>query len=160
MVCSDKGLQGCWFVGQKHFPKNILRTPTQQTPLSARHHRDAAEELRLYFDNQIDKFNVALDLDHLGTLFQREVWLSLLNIPLGQTMSYSDIAHQIKRPNAIRAVGSAIGRNPISIIVPCHRVISKSGALTGYAGGIERKKFLLTLETDSAQVKHPRQAQA
>jgi methylated-DNA-[protein]-cysteine S-methyltransferase len=147
LQCSDKGVQGCWFIGQKNFPLNALHLPTSHTSLGSKHHQVAAMELRQYFDNQIDQFHVSLDFEHWGTPFQREVWLALLRIPLGHTLSYSEIASQINRPQSTRAVGSAIGKNPISIFIPCHRVIAKSGALTGYAGGVYKKEFLLNLET-------------
>ncbi|EIZ78987.1 methylated-dna--protein-cysteine methyltransferase [Novosphingobium sp. Rr 2-17] len=87
-----------------------------------------------------------LPLDFRGTPFQKQVWTALLAIPFGQTRSYGDIAREIGRPTASRAVGAANGRNPISIIAPCHRVIGTHGALTGFAGGIEAKRYLLTLE--------------
>jgi len=147
LQCSDKGIQGCWFVGQKNFPLNAPHVPATQTSPGSKHHQWAATELGHYFDNQIDQFHVSLDFDHWGTPFQREVWLALLKIPLGCTLSYSEIASQINRPQSTRAVGSAIGKNPISIFIPCHRVIAKSGSLTGYAGGVHRKEFLLNLET-------------
>lgn len=87
-----------------------------------------------------------LDLDFVGTEFQCKVWQALLTIPFGETRSYSDIARQIGCPKAVRAVGAANGKNPISVIVPCHRVIGASGSLTGYAGGLAAKQFLLALE--------------
>jgi len=85
-------------------------------------------------------------LDFAGTPFQREVWAALLTIPFGETRSYGDIARQIGNPSAVRAVGAANGRNPISIIAPCHRVIGASGNLTGFAGGLQAKQYLLALE--------------
>jgi methylated-DNA-[protein]-cysteine S-methyltransferase len=88
-----------------------------------------------------------LPLDFRGTDFQKQVWAALLTIPFGETRSYGAIARQIGRPSASRAVGAANGRNPISIVAPCHRVIGSGGALTGFAGGIEVKRFLLELES-------------
>ncbi|MCM3708008.1 MULTISPECIES: methylated-DNA--[protein]-cysteine S-methyltransferase [Cytobacillus] len=88
----------------------------------------------------------SIDLDARGTLFQEEVWEALAQIPYGQTVSYSDIAEKINRPQAVRAAGKAIGANPLLIVVPCHRVIGKNGAITGYRGGVEMKKTLLELE--------------
>ena len=88
----------------------------------------------------------ALPLAPRGTDFQRQVWSALLEIPLGQTRSYGDIARRIGRPSAVRAVAGAIGRNPIGILIPCHRVIGSDGSLTGYAGGLHRKQALLALE--------------
>jgi methylated-DNA-[protein]-cysteine S-methyltransferase len=81
-----------------------------------------------------------------GSEFQRQVWRALLGIARGQTASYGDIARQIGSPSAVRAVGGAVGRNPLSVIVPCHRVVGSDGSLTGYAGGLERKRALLHLE--------------
>ncbi|GGU64025.1 methylated-DNA--protein-cysteine methyltransferase [Pseudomonas laurentiana] len=101
-------------------------------------------QLREYFAGTRKHFEV--DLDFVGTEFQRKVWQALLTIPFGETRSYSDIARQIGSPKAVRAVGAANGRNPISIIAPCHRVIGASGSLTGYAGGLAAKQFLLALE--------------
>ena len=81
-----------------------------------------------------------------GTVFQLQVWNALLAIPLGSTMSYAEIAHACARPRAARAVGAAVGRNPISIVVPCHRVVGSSGSMTGFAGGLKRKQWLLERE--------------
>ncbi|MDH0647539.1 methylated-DNA--[protein]-cysteine S-methyltransferase [Pseudomonas sp. GD03858] len=106
--------------------------------------RDTARQLGEYFAGQRRRFE--LDLDFAGTAFQRQVWAALLTIPFGETRSYSDIARQIGNPDAVRAVGAANGRNPISIIAPCHRVIGASGSLTGFAGGLPAKQFLLALE--------------
>lgn len=97
-----------------------------------------------YFDGSRKAFN--LPLDQNGTQFQQSIWHCLTYIPFGQTMSYGEIAHKINNPKSVRAVGGANGRNPISIIVPCHRVIGATGTLTGYAGGIERKLWLLKHE--------------
>jgi methylated-DNA-[protein]-cysteine S-methyltransferase len=106
--------------------------------------RETARQLSEYFVGQRRQFD--LPLDFAGTDFQRHVWAALLTIPFGQTRSYSDIARQIGNPDAVRAVGAANGRNPISIIAPCHRVIGASGSLTGFAGGLPAKQFLLALE--------------
>lgn len=103
--------------------------------------RCAERELRDYFAGARQRFTVALD--PVGTVFQQQVWAALLTIPFGETRSYAEIARQIGRPQASRAVGAANGRNPISIIAPCHRVIGANGALTGFAGGLEAKEFLL-----------------
>lgn len=106
--------------------------------------REAARQLEEYFAGKRQRFELALDF--AGTAFQRQVWAALLTIPFGQTRSYSDIARQIGNPSAVRAVGAANGRNPISIIAPCHRVIGASGRLTGFAGGMPAKQYLLALE--------------
>ncbi|MCW8277985.1 methylated-DNA--[protein]-cysteine S-methyltransferase [Pseudomonas sp. PCH199] len=102
------------------------------------------EQLREYFAGTRQRFD--LELDFAGTQFQKKVWAALLTIPFGETRSYSQIAEQIGNPSAVRAVGAANGKNPISIIAPCHRVIGASGKLTGFAGGLEAKELLLTLE--------------
>ncbi|OSC41096.1 methylated-DNA--[protein]-cysteine S-methyltransferase [Mycobacterium decipiens] len=111
---------------------------------------DAVDQLEAYFAGERTEFDVELDLR--GTEFQRRVWKALLTIPYGETRSYGEIAEQIGAPGAARAVGLANGRNPIAIIVPCHRVIGASGNLTGYGGGIDRKQALLELENSRAPV--------
>jgi methylated-DNA-[protein]-cysteine S-methyltransferase len=105
---------------------------------------DAVQQLAAYFIGERTKFD--LDLDMAGTVFQRRVWSALQTIPYGETRSYRDIAEQVGAPGAFRAVGLANGRNPIGIIVPCHRVIGADGGLTGYGGGLDRKRLLLELE--------------
>jgi methylated-DNA-[protein]-cysteine S-methyltransferase len=104
----------------------------------------AAQQLAEYFAGQRKRFD--LPLDFKGTEFQKKVWTALLTIPYGETRTYAEIAAQIGLPNAVRAVGAANGRNPISIIAPCHRVIGANGALTGFAGGLQAKETLLTVE--------------
>lgn len=105
---------------------------------------EAAEQLDSYFAGERTDFDLRLDL--VGTPFQLRVWDTLLTIPYGQTRSYGEIARQIGSPTAFRAVGLANGHNPIGIIVPCHRVIGANGSLTGYGGGLDRKRALLELE--------------
>jgi methylated-DNA-[protein]-cysteine S-methyltransferase len=114
---------------------------------------ETERQLNSYFAGGLTAFTVPLDFR--GTAFQRSVWAALLTIPFGETRSYAEIARQIGRPTAFRAVGAANGRNPISIIVPCHRVIGSNGALTGFAGGLAAKEHLLGLERAGAI---PRQA--
>ena len=104
----------------------------------------AVEQLESYFAGELFDFDLELDL--VGTTFQRTVWQALLTIPYGETRSYGEIAAQIGSPTASRAVGLANGHNPIGIIVPCHRVIGANGSLTGYGGGLDRKRALLALE--------------
>ncbi|HHW04142.1 MAG TPA: methylated-DNA--[protein]-cysteine S-methyltransferase [Thermoanaerobacterales bacterium] len=104
----------------------------------------AREELLLYFDGKLKQFTVPLDLR--GTDFQKKVWLQLLKIPYGKTASYGDIARAIGKPRASRAVGGANNKNPVPIVVPCHRVVGSDGSLVGYGGGLVLKKFLLGLE--------------
>jgi methylated-DNA-[protein]-cysteine S-methyltransferase len=102
------------------------------------------KELNDYFSHQRKAFHLPLELR--GTAFQQEVWQVLKQIPHGTTWSYKDVAMKMNRPLAVRAIASAIGRNPVSIVIPCHRVIGSNGHLTGFAGGIDRKKILLDLE--------------
>ena len=111
---------------------------------------DVAEQLGEYFAGERRGFD--LDLDLRGTPFQLDVWRALREIPYGDTVSYGDIARQIGRPKAVRAVGTANGSNPIPVIVPCHRVIGASGKLTGFGGGLEAKSYLLNLESPALQL--------
>lgn len=104
----------------------------------------AERQLRAYFAGSLKSFS--LPIDFVGTDFQKAVWTALLGIPFGETRTYAQIARQIGKPDAVRAVGAAIGRNPISIAIPCHRVIGSNGALTGFAGGLETKAYLLGIE--------------
>ncbi|OMC32046.1 cysteine methyltransferase [Mycobacterium colombiense] len=106
---------------------------------------EAVEQLGAYFAGELTNFDVELNLR--GTEFQRRVWRALLTIPYGETRSYGEIAEQIAAPGAARAVGLANGHNPIAIVVPCHRVIGANGSLTGFGGGLQRKRTLLDLET-------------
>ncbi len=105
---------------------------------------EVSEQLEAYFEGDRRTFDVPLA--PRGTAFQREVWSALLDVPYGETVTYAALAHRLGRPRAFRAVGAANGRNPISVIVPCHRVIGTDGSLTGYGWGIERKRWLLDLE--------------
>ena len=107
-----------------------------------------AGQLRAYFAGELRDFD--LPLAPRGTAFQQSVWDALLEIPYGATTTYSELAATIGRPSACRAVGAANGRNPLAVIVPCHRVIGAAGALTGYGGGLERKRMLLALEAAKA----------
>ncbi len=111
--------------------------------------RDALRQFRLYFAGQLQKFDLPLEI--IGTRFQKRVWNALCDIPYGETRSYSQLASTIGAPRAVRAVGAANGRNPIPIIVPCHRVIGASGKLVGFGGGLAWKRFLLDLEQKHAE---------
>lgn len=111
---------------------------------------DAVDQLTAYFAGDLTEFD--LDIELKGTEFQQKVWGALCTIPYGETRSYGEIALQIGSPGAFRAVGLANGRNPIGIIVPCHRVIGAGGGLTGYGGGIDRKRALLALEKNGMPV--------
>lgn len=135
-----KGLAGAWFAGQKDDPVAIAAPEAPDDELLRR----AASQLSEYFAGRRERFDVPLDLH--GTAFQRSVWHALLDIDCGRTSSYGAVARAVGRPSAVRAVGAAVGRNPIAVIVPCHRVMGSDGALTGYAGGLPRKIALLQIE--------------
>jgi len=144
LAASQEGLAGVWFAGQRHLPSAAAVASWPEDPdhpvLQA-----AATQLGAYFQGQRASWDLPLDLS-AGTPFQQSVWHALLTIPRGETRSYGQVAQQIDRPAAVRAVGTAVGRNPLSIVVPCHRVIGAKGDLTGYAGGLDRKLALLRLE--------------
>ena len=106
---------------------------------------EARVQLTAYIDGDRDNFDLPLDL--VGTDFQRAVWAGLQQIPFGSTLSYGELASDLERPGAARAVGAATGRNPVSIIVPCHRLVGSTGSLTGFAGGIDTKRWLLDHES-------------
>jgi methylated-DNA-[protein]-cysteine S-methyltransferase len=137
---TEKGLAGVWFSGQKWHPDPFDAPVCDDDPLL----NLAASQLHDYFAGRIQRFDLPLDL--LGTPFQQSVWQALLRIGAGATLSYGAIAREVGSPEAVRAVGAAVGRNPVSVIVPCHRAVGANGSLTGYAGGLDRKRALLTLE--------------
>ena len=151
IAATAKGLAGLWFTdNQRHLPKEL--TGTAAWPEDADHPvlQQAREQLGEYFAGRRSRFELPLDLS-CGTAFQQSVWQALLAISHGEVTSYGEISRRIGHPAAVRAVGGAIGRNPVSIIVPCHRVTGSSGALTGYAGGLDRKTALLRLESALAE---------
>jgi methylated-DNA-[protein]-cysteine S-methyltransferase len=141
LATSAQALVGVWFDGQKHMPDTHGWPEQPEHPVLVQ----ARLELTQYFAGQRQQFDVPLDTRR-GTDFQQQVWRGLLAIPPGQTISYATLGARIGRAAAVRAVGAAVGRNPLSIVVPCHRVLGADGALTGYAGGLERKVALLRLE--------------
>ena len=145
LVASETGLAAIlWSTDQlRRVPLEALSKSTNNPWL------DKAEtQLHEYFAGQRKCFDVPLDLR--GTSFQRQVWQALLQIPFGETRTYGEIAAGIGTPDAVRAVGAANGRNPVSIVVPCHRVIGASGKLTGFAGGLQAKQYLLAHEARRA----------
>jgi len=145
LVASDKGLVA--ILWENDAPDRVRLGELSES----KHHPillEAEAQLASYFAGRLKKFTVKLDFAH-GTDFQRKVWQALITIPFGETRSYAQIACQIGHPTAVRAVGAANGRNPISIIAPCHRVIGSNGKLTGFAGGLEAKALLLGLEEAS-----------
>jgi methylated-DNA-[protein]-cysteine S-methyltransferase len=143
LVAADHRLAGVYLASTRHDP------PPAAIGVAAQAGDDdlldtAARQLAEYFGGSRTRFDLPVELD--GTPFQRTVWQALRSIPYGATISYGELAGRIGQPSASRAVGLANGRNPVSIVVPCHRVIGANGSLTGYGGGIERKRFLLALE--------------
>ena len=146
LAATEQGLAGVWFVHrQEHLPDSRAWVTDNTNPTLVA----AATQLREYFDGQRQTFEIQLQ-PAWGTPFQRAVWQALQRIPYGHTSTYGDIARGIDNPKALRAVGAAIGQNPHSIIVPCHRVLGANGSLTGFAGGLDRKKHLLALEATHA----------
>lgn len=141
LAASTLGLSGAWFEGQRHQANSQLWPLAPQHPVLVQ----AAVQLTQYFAGQRRVFDLPLDLGN-GTPFQQKVWRALLAIAPGATHSYAQVSAEIEQPAAVRAVAGAVGRNPLSIIVPCHRVIGSDGTLTGYAGGLPRKRALLELE--------------
>jgi len=137
---TDGALTGVFMETQRHEPVRPDDAGQDAGPL-----REARCELEEYFAGERREFSLALE--PAGTDFQMRVWQALRAIPYGATISYGELAQRIENPRAVRAVGLANGRNPLSIIVPCHRVIGANGTLTGYGGGLERKRFLLALES-------------
>jgi methylated-DNA-[protein]-cysteine S-methyltransferase len=145
VAATDKGLAGLWFDGQSHHPGPLDAPSDPQQRFIAQAHAELEDYWR---DGAHTRFRVPLDPQ--GTPFQRAVWRTLLAIPAGGTSTYAAVAARSGRPRAVRATGAAIGRNPLSIIVPCHRVLGHDGSLTGYAGGLPRKRALLQLEGTGA----------
>ncbi|MFC9297648.1 methylated-DNA--[protein]-cysteine S-methyltransferase [Streptomyces sp. NPDC057011] len=145
LVATDGVLSGLYMAGQRHRPAEESfgeRVAPAEEPFPA-----VARQLAAYFAGELTEFDLPLRLE--GTDFQRRVWDQLVRIPYGETWSYGRLAAELGKPNASRAVGLANGKNPIGIIVPCHRVIGASGGMTGYGGGIERKVRLLAFESGS-----------
>jgi methylated-DNA-[protein]-cysteine S-methyltransferase len=148
LAAEDNGLAAIYFDGHRHADLSRKQGWTRHDgdPLLRR----ACDQLDEYFAGTRRTFDLPLAPE--GTAFQRNVWLGLCRIPYGQTSSYGQLAADIGNKAAVRAVGAANGRNPLSIVVPCHRVIGGSGDLVGYAGGLERKRFLLSLESGAASL--------
>jgi methylated-DNA-[protein]-cysteine S-methyltransferase len=150
LVARDGALVGLYMHAQRHRPGEAvfgLAGDPEAEPFTA-----AASQLSAYFAGELTSFD--LPLRPAGTAFQQKVWMALSDIPYGQTITYGELAAGIGSPAASRAVGLANGKNPISIVVPCHRVIGTDGSLTGYGGGLERKRFLLDLEGHAAERQH------
>ena len=149
IAATTQGLAGLWFEGQRHLPAALTaQSPGPGAwPTEPDHPvlKQAMHQLTDYFTGQRTQFDLPLDLTG-GTAFQQSVWQALLALPPGTTASYGQISSRIGKSAAARAVGAAVGRNPVSIIVPCHRIMGADGSLTGYAGGLDRKTALLALE--------------
>lgn len=145
LAASETGLAGLWFEDQRHRPAQL--SGPQAWPRAEGHSllQDAMAQLHSYLAGERRQFDLPLDLS-AGTAFEQSVWQALRSIAYGQTRSYGEIARELGHAQAARAIGSAVGRNPLSIVVPCHRVLGQGGQLTGYAGGLERKAALLQLE--------------
>jgi methylated-DNA-[protein]-cysteine S-methyltransferase len=143
LVADDSALIGLYFVGCSHIPSASKHWTRQaQHPVLRRAEKQLAE----YFGAKRKSFALPLRLN--GTDFQQRVWREIEQIPYGETINYSDLAKRAGAPLAIRATGTTTGRNPVSIIIPCHRVVGKNGSMCGFAGGLERKRYLLELENN------------
>ncbi|WP_296511298.1 methylated-DNA--[protein]-cysteine S-methyltransferase [Rhodoferax sp.] len=140
IVAHDAGVVGIWFETQKHAP-DLADCAVKPHPLLT----EVGLQLGAYFEGRLRQFDLPLDLSG-GTVFQQDVWAALLGVACGDTISYSTLAQRTGRSTAVRAVASAVGRNPVSVVVPCHRILGSNGSLTGYAGGLHRKAALLDLE--------------
>lgn len=142
MTSDGESLTGLHMVEHRHYE---VLTDDWKLDNNAKPFADARQQLAAYFAGELAEFNLPLAMR--GTEFQQQVWQELQRIPFGGTISYGELAKRVGNPNSSRAVGAANGRNPISIIVPCHRVIGSNGKLTGYGGGMERKEWLLAHES-------------
>lgn len=145
LVARDDRLVGLYMTEQRHRPSEETFGLPGEHPVLAR----TAEQLAAYFAGDRTAFDVELNM--LGTPFQQRVWTALNDIPYGETVTYGELAEALGKPTASRAVGLANGKNPISVIVPCHRVIGANGGLTGYGGGLARKQWLLDFERGTQQ---------
>lgn len=143
LVANERGdaLAGLYLARQKYYP--AVPAAWHEAPRLPVF-REAIQQLREYFAGTRTRFE--LPLDPAGTPFQRKVWREIAKVPCGTTISYTELARRCGRPAAVRAVGAATGRNPMTVIVPCHRIVGRDGSLTGYAGGLDRKTILLELE--------------
>ncbi|MFE4533536.1 methylated-DNA--[protein]-cysteine S-methyltransferase [Streptomyces scopuliridis] len=144
LVATDGTLSGLYMVAQRHRPPEESFGEPDPRPFP-----EVVRQLGAYFAGELTEFDLPLRLN--GTPFQREVWGQLQRIPYGETRSYGELAEFLGKPGASRAVGLANGKNPVGIIVPCHRVIGSTGSLTGYGGGLDRKQRLLVFEGAAAE---------
>ena len=147
LVASDEALAGVHFEGEKYYPRiEVVWKRDAQHPTLRRAKRELAE----YFARERESFDLVLAPQ--GTNFQRAVWNAICTVPFGETITYGELARRAGSPASVRAAGAATGRNPITILVPCHRIIGSTGSLTGYAGGLHRKRALLALESRTADL--------
>ena len=144
MEAVETPLGTLWLAGDEHGLTRISFDQVPAQPPARRLATAAREQLDTYFAGELERFD--LPLDPQGTTFQRSVWDAVGAIPYGATATYSEVAAAVGSPSACRAVGAANGRNPLAIVIPCHRVVGSAGALTGYGGGLERKRWLLEHE--------------
>ncbi len=145
VVASDQALGGLYFVGQKYFPRV---DPAWQKSTDIAPIRKTLDELDDYFAGRRTRFDVPLA--PYGTSFQHAIWKAIASVEYGETIAYGELARRAGFPGSARAAGAATGQNPIGIIVPCHRIIGSNGSLTGYAGGLDKKRALLALEAEHA----------
>ena len=146
LVATDEGLKGVYFDGQKYHPRPEAEWRSEPGhPIL----RQAARELAAYFGGERRGFTTPLA--PAGTPFQRAVWRAISTVAFGRTITYGELARRCGYPGSSRAAGAATGRNPLTIVVPCHRIVGSDGSLTGYAGGLERKRALLALEGARAE---------
>lgn len=156
LAANDKGLTGAHFVGQKYYPAEREGWTRDEKALAK-----AKKELSEYFEGERAVFTVPLAAE--GTPFQKAIWTEIARVRFGETITYAELARRAGFPNCARAAGAATGRNPIGVIVPCHRILGTNGTLTGYAGGLSKKKALLALEgaaTTSPSRRRPSRAAA
>lgn len=146
MTADGQALTGLYFVGQKHQPQP---SPGWKVHSGLELFKDAHVQFLEYLGGKRRDFDLPTTL--VGTPFQVRVWRAIGSIPFGSTLSYRELAERAGKPRAVRAVGAAVGRNPLTIIIPCHRVVGSNGSLTGYAGGLKRKQALLNLESSVVQ---------
>ena len=147
IAASDRGISGIYFNRQKYHPKRGKEW--QHAPDNA-HLKRARKQLGEYFAGKRRDFD--LTLDPAGSPFQKRVWKAIASVPYGETISYGELARRAGFPEGARAAGAATGRNPIGIVVPCHRIVGSNGKLTGYAGGLDKKRALLALEAGEREL--------
>jgi methylated-DNA-[protein]-cysteine S-methyltransferase len=147
LVASGDGLSGVYFEGQKYYPSiDAEWRCDEQHAVIAQARRELAE----YFARERQRFEIVIAPE--GTPFQRKIWQAIARVSFGETVSYAALAESAGYPGHARAAGAATGRNPLTIIVPCHRIVASTGALTGYAGGLDRKRALLALESGTGDL--------